>query len=111
MQIIEQNEGIKIGYKVEGARITFDGRLTIDLEAEQEDAQKIVDVSLDKDGNLIRGVGEWYVANIVIPPREYETMAGENGEQTITALSVNMDKVVLILWALPNSNNNNGGAY
>lgn len=102
MQIIEQNEGVKIGYTVEGARITFDGKLTVDLEAEQEDVQKIVDVSLDKDDNLIRGVGEWYVANIVIPPREY-IIENENGEQTITTLPVNMDKVVLILWALPNN--------
>jgi len=101
VQIIEQNKGEKIRYTVEGARIIFDGKLTVDLEAEQEDVQKIVDVSLDKDGNLIRGVGEWYVANIVIPPREYEAIENENGEQTITALPVNMDKVVLILWALP----------
>lgn len=103
MQIIEQNEGAKIGYTVEGARITFGGKLTVDLEAEQEDVQKIVDVSLDKDGNLIRGVGEWYVANIVIPLREYEIIENENGEETITTLPVNMDKVVLILWALPNN--------
>lgn len=101
MQVIEQNEGTKISYKVEGTRIIFDDKLTVDLEAEQEDVQKIVDVSLDKDGNLIRGVGEWYVANIVIPPREYEAIKNENGEQTITALPVNMDKVVLILWVLP----------
>jgi hypothetical protein len=109
VQIIEQNEGAKIGYTVEGARITFDGKLTVDLEAEQEDVQKIVDVSLDNEGNLIQGVGQWYVANIIIPPREYSIIENENGEQTITALPVNREKVVLILWTLPN--NNNGGAY
>lgn len=104
MRVIEQNEGPKVQYTIDGSKIIFlfnAEKLELDLEAEQEDVQKIIDLCLGEEGNLIRGVGKWYVANVVIPPREYETVESENGEQTITALPVNMDKVVLILWVLP----------
>lgn len=101
MQIIEQCKGTKISYRIEGTKIIFDEKLEVDLEAEQNDVQKIVDISLNKEGQLVKGLDEWYIANIVIPPREYEYSTNENGEQTITALPVNMDKVVLVLWALP----------
>lgn len=117
MKVIEINEGTKIPYEVNGKKICFDDDLTINLAKRQEDWPVHIDILTDKDGVLVTGAesGNYYVAQVDIPAREYtqpevETDAeDEDGEQTATdnkpqpeAVPLDMDDVTLTLWALVN---------
>ena len=117
MKIIEINEGAKIPYEVDGTKICFDDDLTVNLAKRQEDWATHIDLCSDKDGSLVIGAprGNFYVAQIDIPAREYEEteVVDEHGEQidgdTQPAMKVerkpiplNMDNVTLTLWALEN---------
>lgn len=97
MNIVEKNEGRKILYSVNGTKITFDDMLTIDLKRYQKDEEKNIDISLNDDDMLQMGLGKWYVANILIPSKEYEV----DLEGVATEKSLDMDKVTLTLWELP----------
>ncbi|MEG2514205.1 MAG: hypothetical protein RSA92_02625, partial [Bacteroidaceae bacterium] len=76
MQIVEKTEGKKIEYFVEEDKITFgDEELTVNVRARERDYAMAVDVCRDKDGCLTLGANEntrRYVAQIEIPPREYD---------------------------------------
>jgi len=108
MNIVEKNEGRKIDIVVKDTKITFDEMLTIDLKRYQKDEERIIDLSLDNDDNLQMGLGRWYVANVIIPPKEYDFVQGEEELERIEK-PLDMEKVSLILWALPS--NYIGGAY
>lgn len=97
MNIVEKNEGRKILYSVSGTRITFDDMLTIDLKRYQKDEEKNIDISLNDDDMLQMGLGKWYVANILIPPKEYEV----NSEGVSIEKPLDMGRVTLTLWELP----------
>lgn len=97
MNIVEKNEGRKILYSVSGTRITFDDMLTIDLKRYQKDEEKNIDISLNDDDMLQMGLGKWYVANILIPPKEYEV----DLEGVVTEKPLDMGRVTLTLWELP----------
>lgn len=106
MKIININEGEKIPYEVNGTKITFDSMVTIDLSRYQKEEERIIDISLNDDNMLQMGLGKWYIANILIPPKEYELV--ENGTDENDSIVYNkiskvldMDKVTLTLWALP----------
>ena len=112
MFIQNVNTGIKAGYSITGTNITLTvpnvGAISIDLQAKQKDVDRIVDVSLTNDfKNLGEGVGSWYVATINIPA--VETKAQETGEiddegnsvVEVTTLPLDMNKVTLYLWGLP----------
>jgi hypothetical protein len=100
MNIVEQNEGKKIPYLVNGTKITFDDMLTIDLKRYQKDEEKVIDISLDEDDILKMGLGRWYVANIILPPKEYEFTIKDDEEVKVDK-PLDMNKVSLTLWALP----------
>ena len=113
MNVIEINEGVKIPYEVSGTKICFDDDLTINLAKRQENWAVHIDVCSDKDGALVIGaaIGNYYVAQIDVPAKEYEETEAEASEQseegqrpeTIrTAKPLNMDDVTLTLWALEN---------
>ena len=106
MRIIDINEGTKIPYEVNGTKITFDSMLTIDLSRYQKEEERVIDISLNDDDMLQMGLGKWYIANISLPPKEYELV--ENGtdenESVVynkTSKILDMDKVTLTLWSLP----------
>jgi len=100
MIITNLNEGPKAEYSVTGTELTIHG-VVINLSARQGDVQTVVDVCLGSDlATAAEGVGSWYVATVVIPPREYELM--ESGEPQ--ALPLDMGKVELRLWTLPRVN-------
>lgn len=106
MTIVERNEGLKIPYEVNGTKITFDDMLTIDLKRYQKEEERVVDISLDEDEILQMGLGKWYIANLVIPPKEYEFVESGSDEEGNPVLNkvakpLDMDKVTLTLWALP----------
>ncbi|WP_427340594.1 hypothetical protein [Caloranaerobacter sp. DY30410] len=119
MQVIEMNKGAKISYIVDEVNktITFqkdEEEIIINLENEQEDVEKVIDISLDKQRSLKVGVDKWYVANIVIPPAKYILVdTGEVNEQGDAILQetkapLDMNEVKLILWNIQ-ENNENGG--
>lgn len=118
MIITEKNEGQKIGYTVKGTVINFDEMISVNLARYQKDTENVIDVSLDADMNLTTGLGRWYVANIIIPPRQYDMVdTGEVTEEEApiferVAKPLSMDNVQLILWTLPeNYTLYFGGAY
>jgi len=101
MIIVEKNAGTKIPYEVIGKKICFDDDLTINLQKRQKDDSEHIDVCYDNDGELVIGAaaGRAYVAELDIPPIEYE-VEGEGEEQTVTPLPLDMDKVTLSLWSI-----------
>ena len=107
MKVIEINEGSKIPYEVSKTKICFDDDLTINLAKRQEDWPVHIDILTDGDGVLVTGAesGNYYVAQIDIPAREYKKP--EATEETTDApqpepLPLDMEKVTLTLWALVN---------
>lgn len=118
MKIEEKNEGKKINYSVNGTTIVFDETISVNLARYQKDQENVIDVCLDSDMQLTTGLGKWYVANIVIPPRTYKMVdTGTKDEKdneifNRVADPLNMDDVTLILWTLPyNYSNLAGGAF
>ena len=113
MIIKEINEGAKIVYEVNGTSICFDDDLTINLEKRQKNHPVHIDVCSDKDGALVIGAesGEYYVAQIDIPAKEYEetepiAVGIEHIEATTSvAKPLDTEKVSLTLWALVNRAN------
>lgn len=108
MIVIEKNAGEKIDYEVQNTatkkKITFDDDLTLNLAKRQEDWDVHIDICYDQMHELVIGAaaGRAYVAEIDIPKREYtEEPDPEDPEQTIREpLPLDMDKVVLSLWAI-----------
>lgn len=107
MKIVEQNEGKKINYVVNDTTIIFDDALSLNIAKYQKDEENTIDICLDNDMQLKMGLGMYYVANIVIPPRTYKTVDTntkndkENEIYQKTANLLNIDDVTLVLWTLP----------
>ena len=109
MIISEVNTGKKAKYNLSGTVLSVAG-VEIDLQQRQEDMQKIVDISLGRDMQVAsEGVGPWYVATIVIPPRQRELYLtdelDEDGNKVMAERDMPLDisKVELKLWGLPES--------
>lgn len=106
--ITETNEGKKTGYKLEGNVLTIGGQVSINLEERQSDTQKVIDVCLDNQLQTMReGLGAWYVATIIIPPKQRELVPSsekdEEGNDILIERERELDTslVELRLWALP----------
>lgn len=111
MNIVEMNEGRKVQYEVSGTRISFaDEALSFDIARQQRDYENIRDIMAGADGSLNVGAGDYYVAQVVIPPIEYEETdavhlaEGADGEDSARperkALPLDMDKVELRLFCV-----------
>ena len=78
INIVEENKsGNKIPFAINGNHITFgDDELTLNIERHERDFENTLDICRDKFGNLVMGVipgrAEVFVAQLHIPPREYE---------------------------------------
>lgn len=89
----------------------------IDIAARQEDRATTIDLSLDDGGQVVEGTGAgWYVANVILPAASYvEVGTGETDPETgspIMAMEkepVNLNQVVVNLWALPPASENSEG--
>lgn len=108
MIITEINEGKKVDYRLDGKVLTIGNQVSIDLQARQTDVQKVIDVCLDNQLQTMReGLGAWYVATIVIPPKQRELVpSGEKDEEGNDILiererELDTSLVELRLWALP----------
>ena len=104
MIVIEKNEGTKIDYEVKKTKITFDDELMLNLAKLQKEEPVHKDICYDPEGDLVIGLeaGRYYVAEVDIPPMEYETVEPEEEDEdpTITPLPLDMDKVILTLWSI-----------
>ena len=112
MKIQHVNTGEKAKYRLNGTLLNIEvpgvTPTTIDLQEELKDVAAVVDISLNQGfTQLERGVGNWYIASIKIPAREYDLVeTGEVDEEgwpklVEEALPVNMRDVVLCLWGIP----------
>lgn len=108
MIITEINEGKKANYKLEDKVLTIGDQVSINLQDRQSDTQKVIDICLDNQLQTMReGLGAWYVATIIIPPKQRELVAtGEKDpdgndiyEERDRELDTNL--VELRLWSLP----------
>jgi len=105
MIIIEKDEGKKIGYEVEGTRITFNDDLSINLAKREKDYDVHIDICFSADGELVvdSKAGVYYVAQIDIPERKYtEETQEENGEEKtkLVPAPIDMEAVTLTLWSV-----------
>ena len=101
MIVTHLNSGRKAEFTVDGTVLTI-GSLSIDLQERQGDVQRVIDICLDATYATVQeGVGAWYVATIIIPPREYQLVENDNGETSIVPMSLDVSKVEIRLWALP----------
>lgn len=114
VQIVEKEEGKHIDYEVSTKKITFgDDELTVNIESRERDYEVLLDICKDSQDGLVIGVGDnakKYVAQVVIPAREYELVEGEavsmEGQQSeegkkqmvSVPLPFDMKKCTLILW-------------
>ena len=73
IKVVEKNEGRKIGYELEGSTLWIGDAIAMRLPRLQTDDTVKKDICADADGNLVFGLGENYVAQVEIPPKEYET--------------------------------------
>lgn len=109
MIIEEKNVGPKIDYAVTGTKITFRDELTLDLEKYERDFPVNLDICENRDGILYMGLSDYYVAQLVIPAREYDFIADgvdEEGNPKEVPMPVpfDVDKVTLTLWAVEGGN-------
>lgn len=101
MIITHLNSGRKAKFTVDGTVLTI-GSLSIDLAERQTDVQRVIDVCLDTTYTTVQeGVGAWYVATIIIPPREYQLVENESSETSVVPMPLDIGKVEIRLWALP----------
>lgn len=114
MRILHVNSGTKARYRTRGTvlQITVPNvePIEIDLNEELQDVAVNVDVSLNSDLTALeKGVGNWYIASVKIPAREYDYQpTGEVDEEGYdvleeVTLDVNMRDVVLCLWGIPDT--------
>lgn len=108
MIITEINQGPKATYSLQGKVLTIGGQVSIDLQERQSDVQKVIDICLDNQLQTMReGLGVWYVATIVIPPKQRELVpSGEKDEEGNDILiererELDTNLVELRLWSLP----------
>ena len=105
IKVVEKNEGRKIGYELEGNTLWIGDAIAMRLPRLQTDDTVKKDICADADGNLVFGLGENYVAQVEIPPKEYEYIEGEadaEGKKTVERVRKDFDisKCTLILWSI-----------
>ena len=118
MILVEMNEGTKVAVAAEGTELNIaDGALKMDLARQQQDSEVVRDVMATGEGLLNVGAGDYYVAEVVIPPREYEEVEVEPAEDAAQgetgqtggreepaierrALPLDMDKVEVRLFSV-----------
>lgn len=107
MIITSASGGQKANYSLNGTVLTV-GDVSIDLQERQKDVQKVIDICLDNQLETMReGLGAWYVANIIIPPKQYtiqpsgEKDENDNDIMKEVEMPIDTSQVELRLWGLP----------
>lgn len=101
------NEGQYVDYEVDGTRLFFgDDELMINCKKYQGDEERTIDIVKTRRNTLAVGAdsGFMYIAQVVIPARQYDYKTVKNDDETETvertAKNLNMDDVVLKLYAI-----------
>lgn len=93
--------GETVAFSLRNGVLRFEDQVEIDLAARQGDIDRTIDVCLDNSLETMReGLGAWYVATIIVPARQQEYVENDEGGEVVD-LPLNMKKVVLNLWPLP----------
>lgn len=93
--------GETVAFSLGNGVLRFEDQVEIDLAARQGDIDRTIDVCLDNSLETMReGLGAWYVATIVVPARQQEYIEAEEGGKVVD-LPLDMQKVILNLWPLP----------
>ena len=105
IEVIEKNAGKKISYEMDGNTLWIGDAIAMKLQRLQTDDVVKKDICADKDGNLVFGLGENYVAQVETPPREYDYIAGEpdgDGKPTTEKVQKSFDvsRCTLTLWSI-----------
>jgi len=106
MIVNEMNEGRKAEYSLDGYILTVDGE-SYDLAELQQDVEVKIDVIRNNR----------YIANIIIPPRRYRLVERQETDISGEPITVqvpepeplDINTVVLNLWAIPEINTNTEG--
>lgn len=108
MIISHANDGKKANYSLSGNNLTIGDAVTIDLQEKQRTTERVIDVCLDRNLEVMReGLSAWYVANVIIPAKRYtfqpsgEKDDDENEIMIEKELPVDPSQVELRLWGLP----------
>lgn len=93
--------GETVAFSLRNGVLHFEDQVEIDLAARQGDIDRTIDVCLDNSLETMReGLGAWYVATIIVPARQQEYVETDEGGEVVD-LPLDMKKVVLNLWPLP----------
>ena len=88
VRIVEKNEGSKIDFRQKGTRLYFgDDDLILRCDTRQREYPVHVDICVDDDGNLITGVGSYYVAQIDIPSITYVEREVESDREEVDSVA------------------------
>ena len=104
MIVTHLNEGPKATLALSGGILAIDGKVSVDLLERQKDMQQVIDVCLDNKLDTIReGLGAWYVATVIIPPRQYELVQDEENEEggKLVPRELDIATVEVRLYSLP----------
>lgn len=93
--------GETVAFSLRNGVLRFENQVEIDLASRQGDIDRTIDVCLDNSLETMReGLGAWYVATIIVPARQQEYIETDEGGEVID-LPLDMQKVILNLWPLP----------
>lgn len=93
--------GETVAFSLQNGVLRFENQVEIDLAARQGNIDRTIDVCLDNSLETMReGLGAWYVATIIVPARQQEYVENDEGGEVVD-LPLDMKKVVLNLWPLP----------
>ncbi|WP_214720737.1 AAA family ATPase [Exiguobacterium sp. s192] len=93
--------GETVAFSLRNGVLRFEDQVEIDLAARQGEIDRTIDVCLDNSLETMReGLGAWYVATIIVPARQQEYVETDEGGEVVD-LPLDMKKVVLNLWPLP----------
>lgn len=99
----EKAPGRYVPFRCEDTVITFADRLKIDLNEFAGRYPVSIDISLDKNGELITGVGDFYLAQIELPAKKRRIRVGTPDDYGFCLLTesfedLDMNEARLILW-------------
>ncbi len=100
MIVENKNIGTKVDYTVQGAVISFNEEITLDLSKYERDFEVHLDISKNEHNMLVLGANRQYVAEIDIPARAYTEDLDEEENIYQIPVSLDMSSVKLTLWSL-----------
>ena len=103
MQTIHKNQGSKIDYIINDQELILGNELSLNLTQYEKDFPVHLDICSNKNGFLTLMLGEKYVAQIDIGPRQYiypKPNDNEEEEPSKVALPFDISRVTLTLWRM-----------